>query len=1399
MIFKVVRLFCAVTMLSMMFSTQVLAACDDSLPAIGNRDDVLIIVNDNAKDSCVVGKYYAEQRGVGKNNIVHLKVPSSYFLTWTEFKIMRDQIIQFMRTNTFKNASIIPLDCPSTSESLLYCQASMEQIRAETKIKYLVMTRGVPSRVVVDGSTLSSARGPTSIDNYLRHWLVNYYAKDVAFNSNIRATAFADGRGMRTVEPAIDGELIVGRIDGLSTDSAKALVDRAIAAEKNGIYGKHYGSKFGSTGGRASWLDYSRTYPNQYVYGNSSTGWQYQHGIFGAYNDLTTLLNNGIRFVDNNQCLTHIDNPAGSTTGKSPQECVVKLTNGKDLMPGHQSGRQALVDNALVYLGSLDGQPTNGKFSGFMNWRRDSTCSVVLCKNSDDPLACEQQSTDVFKEINTQCAGVAEGFIGYNFQSYPVSFLGVWPTAWYQTTASTELYWTHQGGGDVNNLAFPEIINDSADGDGKSVWFGDSNATANSQCYSDLSLSVMDACVNDQRIIGFVNRTQFASKTNDVLAPHRYRISLKYKAEYIDRLTQLRVNLYVKEPDYGFFQVSYGSQNFSLVDSAVPHKIPLGNTDWVEVEAFFTIDPNKHATARSNCANDTRCSARVSAEFLNTPWAGNYDGFRVRIETAGSYAGGIGLDDVQIVETDTLEPIVLRNASFNEGHEQVSAGDHAANFLSRLNGTAFWGSVSHHQSGGHSFDRHPQETLIYFMRGLPLGDSVWFAERYNSGMLYGDPLYSPIAVKFHYTNSYDFIADGDELMADTLNGNDSSVVSTQYNVDYCSGEDFFVCDQEGSWQASNLSGVGGERALNLGAIDLSALDVGLYTLRLAVNSENMLTAKSQTFYDYYPVTVANNTSDFDQDGLTDVDELKLYLTNPKIADSDGDGLDDGREIQIGTNPNNQDTDGDGMNDAWEAKYSVMDPLVNDADLDSDNDGLTNLEEFNLKTNPSSDDTDQDGLSDFDEINLYKTSPILADTDRDHVNDGLEITNNTDPLLAEDTDLDGMSNDWELAYGTKTYADDASEDPDKDGADNILEYLRYSLPNDATSTPITNTLYVDATIGQDTNDGSLEAPFASVSRAMRAASDGDTIQLASGQYSMGFFGFFKSVRIQGPIDRSAELSSSFVFVNAVKWGGLYNLKLTLSGQFNLYSGRNITMSNVELYLSQPITMNLNTKMTIEHGLVVNRGAAGMAISANGSRNYIRTALNIESSTIVGFPIGIKWNKGIYLRVNNSILANDIDLQDAYGFQIWNSLLSDGQFSGFSSNLSGDPLFVDASIGDYHLQPASPGVDTGSPRYKAPLEHAGRRLNMGFYGNTIEAAIAKDSDGDTMPDGWEIAVGTNPLLNDSIVDADNDGVINLFEYRKGSHPLNANSKFGVRYALLYTSKLPTLTYHSTLFKG
>jgi hypothetical protein len=105
-----------------------------------------------------------------------------------------------------------------------------------------------------------------------------------------------------------------------------------------------------------------------------------------------------------------------------------------------------------------------------------------------------------------------------------------------------------------------------------------------------------------------------------------------------------------------------------------------------------------------------------------------------------------------------------------------------------------------------------------------------------------------------------------------------------------------------------------------------------------------------------PAVADASLIDADHDGVSNAQEAALGI-DPKNADSDGDGLEDGVEVQIwNTIPSKFDSDGDGLSDGKEINWYL--------------------------TNAVSMDTDGDGWSDSDEINQRKTNPLVSDKPED---------------------------------------------------------------------------------------------------------------------------------------------------------------------------------------------------------------------------------------------------------------------------------------------------------------------------------------------------------------------------------------------------------------------------------
>lgn len=143
-------------------------------------------------------------------------------------------------------------------------------------------------------------------------------------------------------------------------------------------------------------------------------------------------------------------------------------------------------------------------------------------------------------------------------------------------------------------------------------------------------------------------------------------------------------------------------------------------------------------------------------------------------------------------------------------------------------------------------------------------------------------------------------------------------------------------------------------------------------------------------------------------------------------DTDGDGLSDELELQIGTDINKADTDGDLLSDGYELFTGFTDPL----NIDTDGNGIEDSKE----------DFDKDGLTDYEE-SLYNTYAIFADSDFDGLDDGEEVKLGTNPLLA-DTDSDGIDDMAEIELSFNPNVADTDGNGILDGDERKLQNIIY---------------------------------------------------------------------------------------------------------------------------------------------------------------------------------------------------------------------------------------------------------------------------------------------------------------------------------------------------------------------
>lgn len=216
----------------------------------GAGDEVVVIYNlDFAPDSRVVAEHYAKQRGVPAKNLIGLTLPRSEDISRAAFRdSLQRPLVRELESRGLARFQerLIP-----AKEG---APGGVTRVLTESKVRYLVLAYGVPLRI--DADLKLDETVPENLPAALRR-------NEAAVDSELAALPLLEQKAPLTgplrnpfygttnfasLHPT-NGLFLVTRLDGPSQRIASELVDKAMQAETNGLWGRAYFDTRGLTNG----------------------------------------------------------------------------------------------------------------------------------------------------------------------------------------------------------------------------------------------------------------------------------------------------------------------------------------------------------------------------------------------------------------------------------------------------------------------------------------------------------------------------------------------------------------------------------------------------------------------------------------------------------------------------------------------------------------------------------------------------------------------------------------------------------------------------------------------------------------------------------------------------------------------------------------------------------------------------------------------------------------------------------------------------------------------------------------------------------------------------------------------------------------------------------------------
>lgn len=214
------------------------AAPAPAAPSPGSQ--VVVLFNRRMPESHALAEYYAGRRRVPRDQVIGFDLPSTDDLSRTEFRdaLQLPLAAELARRELWRMGSVT---IPATTNR----PARVERRVVSSKIRYLAICYGVPLRIAEDAAL--KEEGVEKVRPEFRH---NTAAVDseLAILPLVEAGVPLTGPYVNpfygtTNAAALDptnGLLLVARLDGPNVVLARGLIDKAMEAETNGLWGRAY-------------------------------------------------------------------------------------------------------------------------------------------------------------------------------------------------------------------------------------------------------------------------------------------------------------------------------------------------------------------------------------------------------------------------------------------------------------------------------------------------------------------------------------------------------------------------------------------------------------------------------------------------------------------------------------------------------------------------------------------------------------------------------------------------------------------------------------------------------------------------------------------------------------------------------------------------------------------------------------------------------------------------------------------------------------------------------------------------------------------------------------------------------------------------------------------------------